>query len=482
MSVYAVAAGRLALPVVANVAAAAVSAIVLGAAAGWMAADRLEHGALVGYGLPLIQFLLFGFLLDRVIRLAAMVADASRPHHPFPRLLLQIASVVIYFAVLAVSLSLVFEQSLGPLLAASGIAGLAVGFALKGIISDIFSGIALHMDASIQTGDWIDFQDRGQTLVCRLIDIQWRSTVLKDRRNNLIVVPNTVFASTLLVNRSRPVAASEYSVSIDIGSEFEASRIRGILDNALARSVADGVLLAEPAPYVRVGGVSEGLVNYRLFYFVDCSITSPPRGVDSVMTNALHFLKAAGIPLYPVRNQAWRRPERPGVERLHLAEARARVLSGVPLLALLSSDELAALAQGAVLRQVEKGEVVLSAGEDGESMMVVAEGMLEVMVDGTAVGRVWPGECMGEMSLLTGAPRSATVVAAQRSVLIEVHQRAIRPLLEVNPGLISGFAEMMEARRGATTRALSAQVCADDANDAAGAGLASVIRRLFRLA
>jgi small-conductance mechanosensitive channel/CRP-like cAMP-binding protein len=483
MSVHAIAAGRLAAPVIANVVAGLVCAVVLGSPAGWLATERAAHEPLVAYGLPFAQFVLFGFLLDRMVRLAAQITDASRPNHPFPRLLLQISTVVIYFTALSASISLVFEQSLGPLLAASGIAGLAVGFALKGIISDIFSGIALHMDASIQTGDWIDFQDRGQTRVCRLMDIQWRSTVLKDRMNNLVIVPNTVFASTLLVNRSRPSIPSEYNVSIEVGSEYEVSRVRRILENALARSVADGVLLAEPAPSIRLGGLAEGLVTYRLFYCLDCSLSSPPRAVDSVVANAVHFLKAAGIPLYPVHNHAWRRPERPGAERLHLAEARVRVLSGVPFLGLLSADELAALASAATLRQVEKGEVVLSAGEDGESMMVLAEGLLEVVVDAAAVGRVWPGECLGEMSLLTGAPRSATVIAAQRSVLIEVHQNAIRPLLEANPSLVNGFAEMMETRRGATHRALGALSggAEDEASTASGARLVSAIRRLFRL-
>jgi CRP-like cAMP-binding protein len=87
------------------------------------------------------------------------------------------------------------------------------------------------------------------------------------------------------------------------------------------------------------------------------------------------------------------------------------------------------------------------------------------------------------MSLLTGAPRSATVIAAQRSVLIEVHQNAIRPLLEANPSLVNGFAEMMETRRGATHRALGALSggAEDEASTASGARLVSAIRRLFRL-
>ena len=70
-----------------------------------------------------------------------------------PRLALQIATFLIYVVLFSAAISLVFDKSLATILGAAGIIGLVMGFALRGLVSDIFLGIALQIDASLTPGD-----------------------------------------------------------------------------------------------------------------------------------------------------------------------------------------------------------------------------------------------------------------------------------------------------------------------------------------
>jgi len=92
-------------------------------------------------------------------------------------------------------------------------------------------------------------------------------------------------------------------------------------------------------------------------------------------------------------------------------------------------------------------------------MYLVSEGALEVKIpgkDGNAitVATLWPGDCVGEMSLLTGAARSADVYAKVDAVLVEIKKENIAPILESNPRLIDEISELL-AKRQAHSAALA---------------------------
>ena len=435
----------LAFPVLINGVIAIACFTSLGTILGWQSPERASMPIWLGNGLPFVQFLTLAYLLDRLIHwLASGTA--------LPRLGVQLVSVVIYFSALAFAVSLVLGESLGTLLAASGIVGLAIGFAVRGLLADLFSGIVLHLDSHLSPGDWIDMNHRGREISGKLIDIQWRAVVIADRMENLVLIPNSEFTTTHVINRSRPTSATEYGAALPIGSEYDRARITQILETALARVVADGTILSKPGPYVRVGGLDNGLITYRMFYCVDPSKTAPPRAQSAVLGTSMDFLKSAGISLYPVRRTQYRRQLAPGHDRGTETEVRLGALANVPLLEVLSQSELQTLAEHAQLRRFAAGRTILRQGEDGDSMMVVVQGRLKVSIPDEQggfrdVATIWPGECIGEMSLLTGEPRSATVTAQDAVTLYEVDKAALAPILQANPSQVDHLAAIIQRRR-----------------------------------
>jgi small-conductance mechanosensitive channel len=467
------------LPLLLNLVLTVTASLVLHSWVSWTAPARSDYPPWVGNGLPFIQFMALAFLTDRLFRFTAERLTGSRR---IPRLGLQLLTVVTYFTFLGASVGIVFGESVSAVLAASGIVGLAVGFALRGLLADVFSGIALNLDASLHTGHWIDLTLRGKEYSGRLVDIQWRTVVLADRAGNHILIPNSEFATGSILNRSLPLPSTEFGTSLPVSSQYDRGRVVQILENALDRAVETGVVLAQPAPYVRVSGLdaATGTLTYRMFYFLDLDCSGQTRAQSAVLSHAVDFLKAANMRLHPVNHTEVFRPSPAGFDRFNEPSARLRVLADVPLLSVLSQNELAALADRSTIILLSDGQYAMREGDDDESMVVVVEGRLAVQHGDRKVATLWPGECAGEMSLLTGSRRSADVVAEGQTVLMEIPKQALTPILQANPLQVERIATAVAKRRSAESQHSGTFAGVDHEGDDA-LPLIARIRKFFRL-
>lgn len=132
-------------------------------------------------------------------------------------------------------------------------------------------------------------------------------------------------------------------------------------------------------------------------------------------------------------------------------EAR-QFLETVPFFAdTLNAGELDALASSARRVEFDGGSVLLRERDPSDSMFIVMEGTVAVSISdpGTdrSVATLGTGDIIGEMSLLTGAPRAATVIAQSRVVALEIDRSVIEPLLTAEPKLLDRFATMLEKRQ-----------------------------------
>ena len=441
----------------ANVLLAILAAQILGNAAGWLAPSRVSAGVVLGDGIPFLQFIAFATLLEQVMWTLARRSPDPKATTRMPRLALQIATFVIYVVLLSAAISLVLDKSLATILGASGIIGLVMGFALRGLVSDIFSGIALQIDASLAPGDWLDFQYRGRDLSGKLLDIAWRTVVIADTSENIVIIPNGEFAAIMVTNRSRPSNVSEYSTTIELDCEHDEKRVIAILETAVERAMLEGVV-TQPAPYIRVASVKDGIVTYRLLYCLEMGRVSPTKARHVVLYYALQFLKTAGIPVTRVQRNELSRPRATGQFHFDHAAARLNMLSGVPFLSILSPRDVATVADEVISARLIKGQRLLVAGQAGDSMFVVSEGSLDVVIGSetgpVTVGHLWPGDCLGEMSLFTGEPRSATVIAREPTVTFEVRKDTMGRIFEQNPALVERVAQLIAQRQKANHSAL----------------------------
>lgn len=472
------------LIVAANIAAALGAATFLGSSIGWMSASRASEGIWVGDILPFSQFIAFAAFADYAMWAMASRDEGARAGTRVPRLALQIGSFLLYVVILAAAINLVFRQSLTAILGASGVIGLVLGFALRGLVSDVFSGIALQLDRSIGLGDWLDFQYRGRDMSGKLLEIAWRTVVFADRSENIVLIPNGEFASLVITNRSRPTPLSEYGASIDLGAEHDEARIRAILQGAVNKAALDGVLAENPAPYVRIATIKDGVITFRMLYCLNVGSISPIKVNHVVLVYAVQFLKAAGIPIARTVHTDVSPPATVGQYHIDQPEARLAMLSSIGFFSILPPADLATVAAEVVTLRLPAGHQLLVAGEPGDSMFAVSEGRLEVTIDGQegpmTVGRLWPGDYVGEVSLFTGAPRSAHVRTAEPTVLFKIRKETMAGIFAHNPSLVVRIAEMIDGREKKNESALH-HPTKSTVIHAEGASILGSIRRFFRL-
>ena len=120
----------------------------------------------------------------------------------------------------------------------------------------------------------------------------------------------------------------------------------------------------------------------------------------------------------------------------------------------LDGPDLDALARVAERAEYDRGAILMREGDRGDSLLVIATGTVDVTVAGRSqtVATLGPGSVVGEMSLLTGAARSATVVALMPVGAYRVGKDQLQPILDRSPVLYERFAAMVERRKGELER------------------------------
>ena len=150
------------------------------------------------------------------------------------------------------------------------------------------------------------------------------------------------------------------------------------------------------------------------------------------------------------------------------AHAASDHLHHVPIFAPLSDTELNNLAEASATRIFAPGEAIVRQGEQGDSMFVIVRGSVEVRIkqNGAAktINTLGKNDFFGEMSLLTGEPRTADVIAEGETEVIQIRKAALRGIFMANPKLVYSICEIIDERRFS----LTATYTDDDASAASG--------------
>jgi CRP-like cAMP-binding protein len=133
------------------------------------------------------------------------------------------------------------------------------------------------------------------------------------------------------------------------------------------------------------------------------------------------------------------------------------VLKSIPIFAnVLNEEQIAALANRLGVTNFARGAVLMRQGEMGTSMFAIVSGAAEVSVHVAGgkekIATLGPGDIVGEISLMTGAYRNATVTATKAMSALEIAKPALQSVLADNPGLIPRFAGMIEQRQAELTK------------------------------
>jgi small-conductance mechanosensitive channel/CRP-like cAMP-binding protein len=367
-----------------------------------------------------------------------------------PQLLIDMIGLALLIGVIFIIVGQTLHQPIGGLLATSGLFAAIIGLAIQRMISDVFSGLALNVERPFAVGDWIE---TASGVAGKIIQANWRAVHLETIEGRAVVIPNSVLANNQFINVNAPERHFRLKKTICLDYSTPGERIVPILDAAM--EATPGVC-ANPKPVVLIEECIDRGVIYSLNFWVD---DYPDQFVVSrqVVITALRFLDQAGLsPAYPKRDVTIMAPSSHQIERqVDLPD----VLSRVPFLRLLEPEAIQGLAHESRLQEYPTNAVVVREGSPGASLFVIVAGMLDVSRKGDdgvthTVGRLLPGEVFGEMSLLTGSPRTATVIAINPVTLIEISKSDLQGIFAAHPEMIAELTEIEAARLLANRNAL----------------------------
>ena len=194
-----------------------------------------------------------------------------------------------------VSILAVWGLAIGPLLAGLGLAGIAIGFAVKDSLANIFGGISLALDRAYKVGDKVRLEDGTVGVVH---DISLRSTRVRTFDGDLVMVPNGKVSSDNIYTFTQPDIRSRISVDFSVAYGSKVERVREVVLKALSK--IEGIE-EEPAPACHFQEMGDsGLAMRANFWVPDYNQAIPKkREATTAIYNALNKAKI-GIP-FPTR-------------------------------------------------------------------------------------------------------------------------------------------------------------------------------------
>lgn len=373
-------------------------------------------------------------------------------HISVPRLLFDVFNFLVLAGVGVALLKTLYAVNLTGFLVTSTVLSAILGLSLQDVLTSVMSGVALQIEGPIAVREWIRVGDKEGEVV----QTGWRTITLLSRDGHHVVLPNARVAKEDLVNYSRPSALERLRVSVGVSYAHPPGDVKAVLEACVAG--AEGVRDAPP-PEALVKGFGESAIEYEVRFFT-VDFANVPRIRDAVLSRIWYALARAGmeIPL-PRREVSVRHVAgTDGAERAdRLRSESFAVLRTVETFRPLTDEQVRVLAQNARKERYTAGEVLVRQGEEGRSLFVIESGEVRVErseADGSRreLARLGQSRFFGEMSLLTGEPRTASVVALGEVDVVVVDKEAFAAVILADTRLVGALSLELQRRESEASR------------------------------
>ena len=369
-----------------------------------------------------------------------------------PKLLQQVFGFAVFCAALALVLKLTYGLQVDTFIAGSGIVAVVIGLSMQETLANIVSGIALQVGKPFRVGDWLILDGHR----AEVVELNWRSTKLRTNDDVYLDIPNKSVVTHTITNLSYPTKVHANRVRIGFDYTTPPNLVRELLIRAA--TAAPGVL-ETPPPKVFLREFGESAITYEIKYSLDDERHYNDIE-DAIRTNIWYAARRAGLAIpFPMRTVELRRPA--PASKTEATPYRSLITS-LDLFAPLDEDQKHRLLEGGHTLRFGRGEDIIRQGAEGCSMFVIVRGEVDVMVHDsqrdTVVATLRTGEAFGEMCLLTGEKRSATVRAKTDCDLWEIERSSLQPLLDENRALAEGLSDLLARRKMETEAILAAQM------------------------
>lgn len=346
-----------------------------------------------------------------------------------------------------VSLRLVMNINVIALVALPTVATAVIGVAMRDTVVRFFSGIVLGK--MIRIGDWITVMDKEGMVT----HIDFGHVTLQTEMWDYVVLPNDKVIDAGLTNYSRPTTVHGCSIFVEAAYRTPPGQVCAVLTEA-ASAVKE--VLSDPPPEAMVEAFRDSGIQYRLrFWITDYSRHERFESEMMIYVWGAFQRNSIEIP-FPQRVVQTLKQEDAAAKMRRETDQLVAYLAKIDFFSILAQEQLARLASHARIQEFLSGERVVREGEPGQDLFIILDGRAEVRVQqdsrSSTTATLQTGQFFGEMSLLTGEPRSATVVAVTPLRVVSIGKESLGQVVQQDGNLVDRISEVV-ARRQAETLA-----------------------------
>lgn len=405
-------------------------------------ADILHEVSVIGAGVAVIR--LWGLVVFRLI----LPGVRLNP----PRITEDIFVIIAYVAWFMVRLRYA-GLDLGSIVATSAVITAVIAFAMQDTLGNILGGLALQLDNSIEVGDWIKVDD----LAGKVVDIRWRSTLVETRNWETVVFPNSQLMKNKFMVLGRrtdqPVQWRRW-VWFNVSLEAPAPRVIRVVEDAIRQTSIPNVATEPPPNCVLMEMDDKGYGRYAMRYWLTDMLPDDPTD-GMIRWHIMTALQRAGLKLAMQEHSIHLTKENEKYEDAqHQREIdlRLKTLHRIELFSSMTEQELKWLAEHLRFAPFAKGNQITRQGDqESHGLYILIRGEAEVYLEAASGERrilnvLHKGDFFGEMALLTGAPRRASVVALTDVECYRLDKEAFEEILRARPTIAEEVSHMLAVR------------------------------------
>ncbi len=406
------------------------------------ASEILYEVFVIGAGIAVIR--LWGELLFRIVLPLVRLS--------LPRITEDIIVIIAYIAWGMVRLRYA-GLDLGSIVATSAMMTAVVAFAMQDTLGNILGGLALQLDNSIEIGDWIKVDD----ISGKVVDIRWRSTLVETRNWETVVFPNSQLMKNkfLVLGRrtDQPVQWRRW-VWFNVGLDTSPTKVIAVVEESILQTDIANVA-KDPSPSCLLMDMDiKGYARYGMRYWLTDLTPDDPTDA-AIRWHIMTALQRAGIKLAMEEKSIHITKENEKYEEVvHHREVMLRIktLRRVELFSQMTDEELKVLAERLRYAPFSKGNIIARQGAIAHWLYIIINGEAEVYLETPGGGKrtvsnLVKGSFFGEMGMMTGAPRAASVVARTDVECYRLDKEALEELLRARPGIAEEMSHILASRR-----------------------------------
>jgi len=365
----------------------------------------------------------------------------------FPAAFKNIITVFVLVVVALILLKEILNINVTSLIATTTVLTATIGLAFQSTLANMLAGLTIHLEKPLRQGDWISAGGHEG----HVLDITLRSTRILTIERNEVFIPNSKVLNEAVVNYSLPDSTLVRKLVVGVSYTVPPNKVKSAVLDVLSGLTE---VSPSPEPVVRVINYGDFAVHYEIRYAINDF--SKYIAIETEIMNLLWYrFKRSGIEIpMPIRDINLRQvtTETRQAEQDRNAQELMRLMEKVEIFSPLSRQELETLVRQVRVESYAAGEVIFRQGAAGDSFYIIKRGRVDVVVEkspgeAVVVATLGPGNFFGEMSLLTGAMRTASIRAKEDAVFVVIDKESFGSTLINNPSIAESLSQILSERQ-----------------------------------